>query len=298
MNKKLTIYRIMTLLIAVTSVVACEENESTNQLFEKPVFGAMSTSTDILYEQNITFTDTSTQVYARQWSFPGANPASSTDSVVTVSYPSGGDYEATLVVTHIDNQQYQKKFFVSVEGPTVQTFGFYSEAPNVSFGQALTFEPNNGFNISTTTTDKFEGEKSIEFKFKKEDTWGVQGSLKPAEVDKVDISEYAGGTYKVAIKTSCDLPMLIRLHTNNGAEQRAIIKLDPVEETYGLKRDGEWHQLEIPMQDFIDANDQIDLTAVTHLLVLRSDTPDVKSTEDWDWYIDNFYLELRIEPGD
>lgn len=277
---------------------ACSEDEGSVVLFEAPVFGGISTSTSILYGESITFTDTSTLIFSRQWSFPGGNPASSADSIVSVIYPSGGDYEATLTVRHIDNQINEKKFFISVEGPTVQTFGFYSEAPNVSFGHALALEPNNGFSIAATESEKFEGAKSIEFQFTKEDTWGVQGSLRPLDVGTIDISEYAEGTYKVAMKTSCDLLMLIRLHTNNGEEQRAIIELDPVAETYGLKRDGEWHQLEIPMQDFVAANDQIDLTAVSHILVLRSGTPDVKSDEDWDWYVDNFYLEIQVEPGD
>lgn len=292
--KNTTKYTAFFFLLFAILIFACEEDQDSAQLFEPPVFGAMSTATAIQFGQDIIFTDTSTKVFLRQWSFPGGNPAASTDSVVTVSYPSGGDYEASLVVTHVDNQVFEKKFVVNVEGPKVQTFGFYSEAPNVSFGHALAFEGNNGFDISAVTTEKFEGERSIEFKFKKEDTWGVQGSLRPSGVNSIDISAYAEGTYKLAIKTSSQLPMLLRLHSNNGTEQRAILELDPVAETYGLKRDGQWHQLEIPMQDFIASNDQLDLTAVTHILVLRSGTADVKSTDDWDWYIDNFFLELQI----
>ncbi len=283
------------MLLSCILLFSCEGENEMVQLFQAPVFGATSTSTDILRGESVTFTDTSTLVVSRQWSFPFGNPASSTDSVVNVIYPSGGKFEAALTVRHIDNQEFTKKFFVDVEGPEIKTFGFYSEAPTVSFGEALAFEANNAFNITAVTTEKFEGDRSIEFQFTQEDTWGVQGSLRPTSSSTLDISEFAGGTYSVAMKTSSQLPMLLRLHTNSGTEQRAILELDPADEPYGLKRDGEWHQLDIPIQDFIDANDQIDLTAVTHILVLRSGTESVASTEDWDWYVDNFFLQLELE---
>jgi len=289
---------LLTVGCAIMLLIGCEEETDPVKLFEAPVFGAFVTNTEISYGESVTFTDTSTLVFSRQWSFPGGSPASSSDSVVSVIYASGGEYEAILSVQHIDNQVREKRFHINVAGPTVQTYGFYSEAPNVTFGHALALEGNNAYTISTVTTEKFEGEKSIEFKFSGEDTWGVQGSLRPSGNIKLDISEYAGGTYNVAIKTSCDKSMLLRLHTNNGTEERAILELDPEAETYGIKRDGEWHQVSIPMEDFVAANSNIDLTAVTHLLVLRSGTPDVTGTDDWDWYIDNFYLELQLESGD
>lgn len=292
--------KISLLLLALVPILGlgCMEVDDTYEVieFEKPVFDGSASVTSIDYGSSVTFTDNSTLVNERQWSFIGGNPASSSDPSVVVTYGSGGVYEAELTVTHIDNQRYTQKFVISVDGPAIQTFSLYTESASVSFGNQVVPQNNNAYtNLGSTTSESFEGDESMYFAFDKADTWGTQASLL-ADGGVVDISEYADGLYNVALKTTCQKRVLIRMHglslnpDNSSQEERAILTLDPTEETYGLKRDGAWYVLQIPIQDFIDANENLDLTRITHLFVLRSDEDPVLAVDDWDWYLDHFYL--------
>lgn len=290
------------LSLLMIAMVSCTESDNTYEIeaFEKPVFEVNASETSIDFGNSITFTDNSTMVHEREWSFLGGSPASSNDPSVIVTYGSGGTYEATLTVKHIDNQEYSETFTIEVAGPTIETFSFYTESASVSFGNQVIPQNNNAYtNLGSTTNEAFEGEQSMYFDFDNIDTWGTQGTLL-ADGGTVDISTYATGTYNVALKTTCQKRMLIRLHglsldtDNPNQEERAIITLDPALDSYGLKRDGAWYVLEIPVADFLSANENIDLTRITHAFVFRSDET-VLGADDWDWYLDHFFLSKEIE---
>ena len=277
------------IILFLSSCIEEEKNWDT-VLYEQGIFGASSGNTSIQAGESITFTDLSTKVYTREWIFVGGNPASSTDSVVTVMYSKGGSYTASLSVNYVDNQIRDTTFNVEVEGAILATYGIFTEDPNVTPGTDTRLEPNNAYTITTTTESPFEGEKAVHFAFNHTDTWGVMGTIKPYE-SSVDWSAFANGTYNVAIKTSCTKTMLIRLQSGEGGTQKAIITLDPETNSYGLERDGNWHFLSIPMADFLTNNPELDLTDITSLLVFRSSGAVVSASENWDFYVDHFYLE-------
>lgn len=295
--KNLSIRLVCGIAILSSSIAffsSCEEEKNwETTVYEVGDFDAISDNTSILAGETITFTDLSTKVYSREWSFLGGDPASSGDSTVTVSYNQGSKvdapYVATLTVTYLDNRVETREFNIEVEGEVLATYAIFTEDATKDFGTNTVLEPNNAYSIETITGDAFEGEKSIYFKFDGTDNWGVMASIKP-DGGSVDISDFADGTYNVSIKTSCVDTMLIRVHSDYG-DQKAIVTLDPVTESYGLKREGSWHSLSIPMADFLKDNPSLDLTNITDLLVFRSGTPTVSADEDWDFYVDNFYLQ-------
>jgi hypothetical protein len=97
------------------------------KLLEPGTIDATASSTSISYGESVTFTDMSTKVYDRAWTFDAGDPATSTDSVVTVTFPIGGSHKAVLTVTHIDNTIETKEFTIEVEGPAITQWPFGDE---------------------------------------------------------------------------------------------------------------------------------------------------------------------------
>lgn len=293
MNKIINRILAMVVLLCALAVLvsSCEDDDDSDvTLFTPGTIDATASTSGIEAGETVTFTDLSTKVYERNWTFIGGTPSGSADSIVTVTYKRGGAYTAVLDIKHIDNQIGEMEFSIEVEGneaPPVEGLGIYSENVGLENSMLSTYwEPNNGCNIKTSET-AFEGMEATLIEFIKEDTWGIMASLK-ASGGSVDISEYADGFYNVSLKTTCAKTMLLRLQSSNGA--KGIITLDPSEEPYGLKRDGNWYSLKIPMADFLASDSNLDLTKISDLLVFRSGESDAAASEDWDFYVDHIYL--------
>ncbi|WP_010664725.1 carbohydrate-binding protein [Marinilabilia salmonicolor] len=116
---------------AMIFLSGCSESELDKdwdvKLFEPGTIDATASSTSISYGESITFTDMSTKVYDRSWTFETGDPATSTDSVVSVTFPIGGSHKAILSVTHIDNTIQTKEFTIEVEGPAISQWPFGDE---------------------------------------------------------------------------------------------------------------------------------------------------------------------------
>ncbi|MBN2485730.1 MAG: hypothetical protein JXB34_07125 [Bacteroidales bacterium] len=291
-------------VMLLTSCIEEEKNWETI-LFEKGTFDATASVnvSDTVYDINgdsVVFTDLSTKVYSRQWTFQGGTPASSNDSVVTVRYfqSSAPDtpFVATLTVKYLDNTTQTRNFYITAKGRNFLSYSLFTEDITITPGTEITLEPNSGYTMTTITdaARAFEGEKTIFFEFGS--AAFAMGTIKPAPWGtNVDISAFENGTYNIAIKTSCKGIFVIRMQSGEGGTQRALVTIDPVAETYGLKRDGNWHMLSIPIADFLANNPALDLTDISSLFVLRSDPEVVElpAGEDWDFYVDNFYLEVE-----
>jgi hypothetical protein len=281
-----------------------EEKQWETVLYEKGTFDATCSVTvsDTVFSKNgdsVVFTDLSTKVYKRQWVFSGGTPASSNDSVVIVRYlqssPPDTAFVATLTDTYFDNTTKSIKFYITSKGRVFKSYGIFTESK--PWGWAQNVQVNSGYTISIITGESqaFEGDTSYYFKFNGGVTFAMGSIIPIPYAEPCDISAYREGTFNVAIKTTCQGVFLIRLQSNTAA-QKALVYMDPIDESYGLKRDGNWHMLSIPMADFLKSNDQLDLTQISEFLVLRSDPLiPVHDGEDWDFYVDNFYLEVEVQ---
>ena len=277
---------------------SCSEGDFTKEyydwdttLYEVGEMNVAYSDTNIAAGETITFTDLSTRVYERVWYFKGAEPSVSTDSVVTVTFPYGGSYSVSLDVKYIDNQTDKFVLDFEVDGDTAVVhdgYGIYSENEGFDNVEAPILEVNNAYEISVVD-QAYEGEKALLFKFTGVDSWGAMASILPASGSS-DFSAYANGYYNIVIRTTCQKKMLLRLQSGGA---KGIVTLDPEVQSYGLTRDGNWCELKIPMSDFTDFDPNLDLSAISAYLVLRSGEDNVSANEDWDFYIDDIWLSME-----
>lgn len=275
---------LLLILFFLTCFYACKDDGEVIENYEKGVINGEVNKTSILAGDSITFTDFSTKVYTRTWAFPGGNPASSSDSVVKVTYVNGGLFIASLTIRFIDNQIKILEFPIQVEGDLNENLGFYTETTGVKSSVEVIFRNNHAFTITDVNTGVCEGAVSKSYAFDGSDTWAM-GSIAPMN-GTVNFTDYMDGYYNIAIKTSSEGAFYIRLQSTG---QQAKILFDTGEEKYGLQRDGNWHLVSIPIDDFTDNNPYLDLTKITELFVLRSEG-NVKLYNNYDFVFDDFYL--------
>lgn len=118
--KNMHIFKLRYLFILlVITILSCEVEDREVTLFEKAVANATASATDIESGGSVIFTDLSTKVFSREWSFPGGLPISSTETDVEVTFnnPSFDDIlksEVILTIKHIDNTISKKIFNIQV----------------------------------------------------------------------------------------------------------------------------------------------------------------------------------------
>lgn len=116
--------------------------------------------------QTITFIDKSYHgVTGRTWSFSGGTPSSSTDSVVTVTYNSAGNYNVTLTATQgISSVSKTVENFVQVlpkgitQAPYYESFETYSSLQNSTWS---VFNPNEDSTFRLVNNYAYNGNFSI-----------------------------------------------------------------------------------------------------------------------------------------
>src|SRR5690554_2095730 len=79
-------------------------NESSNDYLRPGELFPKADKGTIFVGESVLFTDYSTRVESRRWSFEGGNPSSSEEQQVEVNYAVAGSYDATLEITFEDGQ--------------------------------------------------------------------------------------------------------------------------------------------------------------------------------------------------
>ena len=79
------------------------------------------TSVNIMVGESIVYTSTCNEnTTSIAWTFPGGDPATSTENQVTVTYATAGSYTTTLVAYGAGDRQHTKTLTVNVSEPTVE----------------------------------------------------------------------------------------------------------------------------------------------------------------------------------
>ncbi|WP_445747745.1 hypothetical protein [Polaribacter sp.] len=89
---------------------SCKEDEITEELLFDPDVSASKVDVG----GTLTFTDYSTGVKSRFWTFPGGNPETSTDEVVSVVFEKEGPITCKVEVTFLDDFTETKEFVIQV----------------------------------------------------------------------------------------------------------------------------------------------------------------------------------------
>jgi len=277
------------------SLLSCESDVREVYLYTPGKLEASSTNTAIKAGETVTYTSTSTKVRAIKWTFQGGSPGSSAESNVIVKYTKGGSYVTTLEITYVDNLTEKKTFAVEVEAPAippvvvpVDGLKIYSDSPDFTkTAQTLNWVSSNQFVISETA----EGGYEDAFR-----TFTLPATPPAAEAKwamailqftaVTDISSY---TYlNLAVRTTSTGKIRFRM---KDASNTGYVEFDATSNLYGLKRDGNWNMVKIPIAKYKEQNPLLDLTKIKDILVLRSvDPEDVRTLNNYTFDIDHIYL--------
>lgn len=276
------------------SLFSCESDVREVYLYTKGQLEATSTNTAIKAGETVTYTDSSTKVRAIKWTFQGGTPGASTDSNVVVKYTKGGSYVTTLEITYVDNQTEKKTFPVEVEAapepPVVFIDGLkiYSDNPNFTKTAAtLNWVSSNQFVIADNADGGYEGAfKSFTLPVTPPATEAKWAMAILQFTAVTDISSY---TYlNVAVRTTSTGKIRFRM---KDAANTGFVEFDATSNLYGLKRDGNWNMVKIPIAEYKKQNPALDLTKIKDILVLRSvDPEDVRALNNFTFGIDHVYL--------
>ncbi|WP_026473378.1 hypothetical protein [Alkaliflexus imshenetskii] len=295
--KKLKYFLAAQVGLVMLLLVACGEDlyKWDTVIYEAPELSVSASAVSISWDESITYTDNSTKVHARKWTFQGGTPATSTEQEVTVTYPVGGSYNTILELTFVDGSKKMEVFAIEVERDpaTIKpeyeygaTLGLFTEDVEITQSGFTTVALNMNQFPGTLITDTYEGVKAYRFEATGASDWAM-GALNYGG-QSVDISAFADGYYHVALRSASQAAILIRIRSTGGGN--AILTFTAEGEEYGFKRDGEWHHITIPIADIVaaDAARNLRLGEITDFLLFRSTTlPDGTGGDvrNWDPYV-------------
>jgi hypothetical protein len=288
--------------IFMISFSSCEDEKSSSvTLYAPGVLDAKATETSIKFGESVTYTELSTKVHTRKWTFQGGVPATSTDSVVAVTYPVGGDYSTVLDIVFIDNQKGQLIFDVHVERDTNTvipdydfgtTYGIYTESEEITPGVPSVVAVNMNEFPGERVSQAFEGVQAYMFKATGNSEWAM-GGLQVGNNGEVDFSPFIDGYYNFTIKSECQADILIRIRCKEGGN--AIFTFTAEGEEYGFKRDGRWHLVSIPVAEIVSRDSKLNLRRINDFLLFRSAPGDIRDYDNYEFFVDHIFLSEKVE---
>lgn len=138
--------RLIAILITVLTIWSCSENDDVSEeIFFDPDVSSSSTNLG----ETVTFTDYSTGVESRLWTFPSGTPATSTEKEVEVQFSQVGLINSTIENTFRDGITETKSVFVQVGSGLIS---YDVSAIKVDAGEPITFTDNSNSVESRTWT--------------------------------------------------------------------------------------------------------------------------------------------------
>jgi len=201
----------------------------------------------------------------------------------TWSGVAAGTYSITVKAT--DNGKLittSEAISILVKDNTViaDAFGVYSETAAITqklnFGQdANLYVWNNLATIASAAA--YEGSEVLALRATAGNWFGFGIAN-----DVKNIAHFAKGSLKFQFKTTYTGPFKLGIITSGG---ESWMDFPTGVQKFGLARDGEWHEVIIPMVNFTN----VDLTNLTQAFVFAGDAPAVNA----DFYIDNIYFSTQ-----
>jgi hypothetical protein len=128
---------IFSIFIIVLAVSGCNKNDDSSvEIFFDPDVSANSTNLG----ESVVFTDYSTGVKSRVWTFPSGIPATSTEREVSVQFSEVGLINCTIENTFVDGITETKNIFVQVGSGLIN---YDVSAVQADAGEAITFTDNS-----------------------------------------------------------------------------------------------------------------------------------------------------------
>ncbi|HYG37600.1 MAG TPA: carbohydrate-binding protein [Cytophagales bacterium] len=161
------------------------------------------------------------------------------------------------------------------------TFGVFTETKPVDASLGANPEIEVWNNLAAATSSAYEGSQVLSFTAASGDWFGL-GIPSPVK----NMQNFTDGILHFHMKTSSTHPLSIGIiSTINGnaqaGTQSKTVKLDPAGNQYGLVRDGNWHEVKIPLSMF----GNVEFRSVKNMFYLVGDAPSSSVT----FAIDNIY---------
>ncbi|MGC9342636.1 MAG: hypothetical protein ACP5E3_08055 [Bacteroidales bacterium] len=168
-NKRKFIYTFSKLfaIAMVIGLASCDEEQPEPLVFDPD----LSSSTTQVGEA-IVFTDYSTGVESRNWTFPGGTPASSTEGEVSVTWAAEGPYTASIEVAFTDGTRDKKDFPIQVGSEKYSRFVFGFEVDTMVEKSWATWS------TSSSNGNTWDGLANFEI----DATQGANGTAKSAKI--------------------------------------------------------------------------------------------------------------------
>jgi len=131
-------------------------------------------------------------------------------------------------------------------------------------------------NLTEETGAAFEGSEAWNMRAAAGDWWGM--GVLSTKFDR-NLSNYSDGHMHLHMKTNSTETFRVGLKSSTAGE--SWVEFDGATEAYGLVRDGEWHEVIIPLNAFLNC----DFTTVSQLFMIAGDPP----ASDVTFSIDNIY---------
>lgn len=292
-NKKKYISLIITAIVIITT--ACDR--STPDYLRPGLIFPKADRELVFVGESIVFTDYSTRVQSRQWTFEGGTPSTSTEQQVEVNYPNSGTWGATLEITYEDGTVTSETLevrvdeeyvpLVNLEGPR---YVFYSEDQELSQDHPEFTLNRSGVAKVSFVGGAFEGEQAINITDDPDRT-NTFSMLQTNKVGTADLTEYIDGYLNLAMKSTSTDPVLIRIE-GGGANSSAYVGAGD----YGFERDGNWHFISIPMSEVLSAIDteagKLALLGSFDQFRLRNQTGEF-NRETFDFTIDFIFFSVN-----
>jgi len=203
MNYKISIQLLKGLIMGFFGLallmVSCKEDDSFDVTPVK--FNVGASKTFITMTETVDFIDNSTDVASRNWTFPGGNPATSTNVSETVTYPDSGRFETTLEVNFNDGKSETRLFYIDVR-PFVET-NFTASATTTILSSEVTFTNLTKY---IPVVNSFPDRESFESE-KETWQWEFEGGVPATSTEENPVVLYPTvGTYKVKLTANRNYP--------------------------------------------------------------------------------------------
>ena len=165
-------------------------------------------------------------------------------------------------------------------------FGIYTEQAGIPNRLAYTQDANlwlwNNLSNITPAPAPFEGSEGLAFRAAPGNWFGFG-----VDNDTKNLGTYANGALHFHLKTAYAGPFKVGI---KWAAAEGWIEFGPGVEKYGLRRDGQWHEVVIPFKDFAGA----DLATLDQAFMFAGDAPAMGA----DFQFDNIYYSAKPADGD
>ncbi len=135
-QKKMSLRLTTLVCIIVLSIWSCSDDAAVVEIFFDPDVSSETTNLG----QSVVFTDYSSGVKSRLWTFPGGTPATSTEKEVSVVFSQVGLINCTIENTFIDGTTENKSVFVQVGSGLIN---YEVSTAQADVGETITFTDNS-----------------------------------------------------------------------------------------------------------------------------------------------------------